>query len=55
MLRYVQKPILVLVLIVDCTHECSSGLNKLVDKNEYCFFRGKFNTFTDDIAELSQS
>lgn len=41
------------MLIINGTHECGGGRKDFIDEDENCLFRSKFNTFTDNIAELS--
>ena len=41
------------MFVVDRAHECRSGGKHFIDENKDGFFRGKFNAFANDVAELS--
>ena len=41
------------MFLINRTHESCSRRKNFIDENEYCFFRSKFDAFTNDVAELS--
>ena len=53
--RYVEKPILILVLLIDRTHQSCSWWENLIDEDEDCLFWRKLDTFADDVHKLAYS
>jgi hypothetical protein len=52
-IRYIQKAIIVLVLIINRRHERRGRRQHLIHENKDGLFRGKFNPLANDIAELA--
>lgn len=52
---YVEKPILILVLLIDRTHQSCSWWENLIDEDEDCLFWRKLDTFADDVYKLAYS
>jgi len=49
----VQEAILVLVLLIDTAHECSSGWQDLIDEDEDSLLRRELYALADNIDELT--
>jgi len=41
------------VFVINGAHECRRGRKDFINKDENSLFRGKFDPFANDIAELS--
>ena len=52
-LRNIQEPIFIFMFLIDRAHKCRCGRKHFIDEDEDGLFRGKFNAFANDIAELS--
>ena len=50
---YVEESVLVLVLLVNGTHEGGSGRENLVDKDEDGLFRGELDPLSDNVDKLT--
>lgn len=51
--RDIQKPIVILMFLVNGTHKRGSRRKDFVDEDKDRLFRSEFDAFTDNIAELS--
>lgn len=52
-IRDVQKPVLILVLLINAAHECSSRWQNLIDEDEDGLFRAELDALADDVDELA--
>lgn len=52
-LRDIQKPILILMLLVNRAHQCGGGRQHLVDEDEDGFFGRELDALADNIDELA--
>uniref|UniRef100_A0A0V0H8P0 Putative ovule protein n=1 Tax=Solanum chacoense TaxID=4108 RepID=A0A0V0H8P0_SOLCH len=48
----IEETIIILLLIVDCRHDCPCWRQHIVNKYEYCLFCTQFDSFTNDIDKL---
>jgi hypothetical protein len=54
-IRDIQKPILVLVFLIDAAHQRSSRRQNLIDEDENRLFRREFDALADHINKLTDS